>query len=377
MPTHTPIIAKQKPSRKPTLLACLQKYTKDKLVFAARQLCISYSKLKKNELIEKLVAELQTPETAGKRFAIMPDENIHAFEAALDKKCFLPDNSEYALLLPFISMGYIAAYDDNYLEAVKEARALYKKLNTPAFHTHRKQLAWLLDCITAMSSLHLCVPVEFFCDMYAQRKGFSLTAEELPRLLSEVPTSFNPCQLSDGNIRLKSINDPQMLATLKQAQENFGLYLPTADEITQLSHYGYLTNSIAYQNLYSFFVTDLATNAVEAHYWCQYIYEYENAFELRPPASLIPRLQDNIPTWSNYKHLGKFSVLLQAAHNSGSRLFCLGGHTPDEAAKLAITKKSATKPNGRVGTKAKKIYPNDPCPCGSGKKYKKCCGRKS
>ena len=23
----------------------------------------------------------------------------------------------------------------------------------------------------------------------------------------------------------------------------------------------------------------------------------------------------------------------------------------------------------------KKIGPNDPCPCGSGKKYKKCCGR--
>lgn len=25
--------------------------------------------------------------------------------------------------------------------------------------------------------------------------------------------------------------------------------------------------------------------------------------------------------------------------------------------------------------KGTKIYPNDPCPCGSGKKYKKCCGR--
>lgn len=22
-----------------------------------------------------------------------------------------------------------------------------------------------------------------------------------------------------------------------------------------------------------------------------------------------------------------------------------------------------------------KVYPNDPCPCGSGKKYKKCCGK--
>jgi uncharacterized protein YecA (UPF0149 family) len=27
--------------------------------------------------------------------------------------------------------------------------------------------------------------------------------------------------------------------------------------------------------------------------------------------------------------------------------------------------------------KEAKVYPNDPCPCGSGKKYKKCCGRVS
>nr|WP_296488240.1 SEC-C metal-binding domain-containing protein [uncultured Acetatifactor sp.] len=26
--------------------------------------------------------------------------------------------------------------------------------------------------------------------------------------------------------------------------------------------------------------------------------------------------------------------------------------------------------------KGAKIYPNDPCPCGSGKKYKKCCGKR-
>lgn len=27
--------------------------------------------------------------------------------------------------------------------------------------------------------------------------------------------------------------------------------------------------------------------------------------------------------------------------------------------------------------KPEKVYPNDPCPCGSGKKYKKCCGKNS
>ena len=33
------------------------------------------------------------------------------------------------------------------------------------------------------------------------------------------------------------------------------------------------------------------------------------------------------------------------------------------------------KASGTVRRLGHKIYPNDPCPCGSGKKYKKCCGR--
>ena len=33
------------------------------------------------------------------------------------------------------------------------------------------------------------------------------------------------------------------------------------------------------------------------------------------------------------------------------------------------------KASGPVRREGHKIYPNDPCPCGRGKKYKKCCGR--
>ena len=48
----------------------------------------------------------------------------------------------------------------------------------------------------------------------------------------------------------------------------------------------------------------------------------------------------------------------------------------EQVAKVTGTNKddSATKaPKTRT---EKKVYPNDPCPCGSGKKYKQCCGRK-
>ncbi len=43
----------------------------------------------------------------------------------------------------------------------------------------------------------------------------------------------------------------------------------------------------------------------------------------------------------------------------------------------ADTKKALYKEQKSSTTivKETKIYPNDPCPCGSGKKYKKCCGK--
>ncbi|MCD6506671.1 preprotein translocase subunit SecA [Candidatus Poribacteria bacterium] len=41
----------------------------------------------------------------------------------------------------------------------------------------------------------------------------------------------------------------------------------------------------------------------------------------------------------------------------------------------ATSKGTATSRKGKKGKKKKKIGRNDPCPCGSGKKYKKCCGR--
>lgn len=44
--------------------------------------------------------------------------------------------------------------------------------------------------------------------------------------------------------------------------------------------------------------------------------------------------------------------------------------TPDKRKELYKSQKAS----GTV-CKGKKIFPNDPCPCGSGKKYKKCCGK--
>ncbi len=48
----------------------------------------------------------------------------------------------------------------------------------------------------------------------------------------------------------------------------------------------------------------------------------------------------------------------------------------EQVAKVTGTNKDDTLQKGPVKRVEAKVYPNDPCPCGSGKKYKQCCGRK-
>ncbi len=47
----------------------------------------------------------------------------------------------------------------------------------------------------------------------------------------------------------------------------------------------------------------------------------------------------------------------------------------EEVAKVTGTNKDETAQRTPRQRNAKKIYPNDPCPCGSGQKYKNCCGK--
>ena len=48
----------------------------------------------------------------------------------------------------------------------------------------------------------------------------------------------------------------------------------------------------------------------------------------------------------------------------------------EQVAQVTGTNKDESTQKGPVRRAQDKVYPNDPCPCGSGKKYKQCCGRK-
>ncbi|MBE5928715.1 MAG: preprotein translocase subunit SecA [Lachnospiraceae bacterium] len=49
----------------------------------------------------------------------------------------------------------------------------------------------------------------------------------------------------------------------------------------------------------------------------------------------------------------------------------------EQVAKVTGTNKDDSVKKGPVKREGKKIQPNDPCPCGSGRKYKQCCGKRA
>lgn len=56
---------------------------------------------------------------------------------------------------------------------------------------------------------------------------------------------------------------------------------------------------------------------------------------------------------------------------NNTRMLLNRGFTPNEVAR----QKDKSNVINFQEVRKNKVYPNDPCPCGSGKKYKKCCGK--
>lgn len=386
MTTESKTNAKNQPFRQPVLLDYLKAYSKDELVRAAAQLCLTYSKLSKEALVEKLYEEMRKPETIAKRFALMPNESIKAFEAALEKDCFLPTPKEAELLMPFIMMGCIVNYADNAMEVPQEVRSVYAKINTPEFQAKRQKLSWLLDCEEAFSILHVVAPVEIFHKMYTQKRGFKISMDEFRALFDEIPANFNQCVIRGERIILKDVLQDKFYLKLEESQKKFDFYIPTPKEVTALAEARYLRDEPTYKALYKFMREELKQPSLYAHLWCYEAYNTFNAGET------VPKLMEAIKQknaglvkaghpekqllFAEQAQENRFKALAVKACEEGTRMYCLRGNTLAESNLTLVEQEPPKTGNDRVGAKAKKVYPNDPCPCGSGKKYKKCCGKK-
>ena len=364
-------------SRNPKTAEYLQAYDEEDLVFLAGEIGISGAEeLKNPELAIRFAEEVLKPEVMEKELLRLNEWEFRAFEEATKKGLFYVEENEWENLEWASDIGYLVAYDDGYAEVPSEVSAVFKKICTPEFCELQKKRSWLSACMVMVEYLYGTAPARVVYRMYRRRKECRVSFEEFIELFQSVPKEENICVLDGDRISLRGLlEEKEIYHMLLDRQGNREFYIPFEEEIVDCTYHGYPSQAPVYKRIQHLLTEELGMDIELAEAYLCEIYRVYYTGGLMSEA--MDQLNKNSVIFETQKQAREMAELLMEAYNT-TRKVELCGHTPDEE-DMGNRRNETVFPgmfqNNIPVSSNKKVYPNDPCPCGSGKKYKKCCGR--
>lgn len=245
------------------------------------------------------------------------------------------------------------------------------------------RIDWMLSCQLMLSFLYGAAPIEVMHEMYCQREGFAVSRLEFMDVFRSVPKEQNFCVVQDGRMIPKEALTDEIYKRIESRQGSCSFYMPGVEEILVYSRQGYPAAEASYERLHDFLEKEEMPSENDAEELMRLVYK---------KFSLGSDLQETLECLEKEGvAAGEELTGLLAAAQADTRMLGLRGHTvrewrqEEDARKQEAEKRrsaagadrSAGFGMGRMPAKPRrKIYPNEPCPCGSGRKYKKCCAGK-
>ena len=411
----------------------LTKYTKEELLDQARSFEIKKcSGLRKADLINRIVDTFCAEEMLRSRLACLTKEQMDLFRKACISPTAVSVNEVVdAMQLCRYWIGYFEDPTDRFC-VFEDVAVAFSKIDDKAFQLKQCRKGWLVKCIHFFIQYYGIAPIEVIYEMYRQKVKDSI--DEMIGMLWEMPVDIvesclftmdklgmegwpkeNTLYSEKGIfVHLQLFEDAEFDYLLRQQMDK-DFYIPSAQQIDEICRIGYEASSSAYKKLESFFTKKLKFSYEQAVTWCLQV--WANSYEGESPSKIINKMTEANIEFEE-KMINELLELLVAAHNN-TRMKENRGYKPSEMVRkksvdkmptivpassnaAAILKDAAPQleamgvpvdlngntdviqttmfPSGLNGEPIrveKKIYPNDPCPCGSGKKYKKCCGKKN
>lgn len=271
----------------------------------------------------------------------------------------------------------------------------------------QKTRGWLVKCTRFFREYYGVAPLEIIYKLFRLKARGSI--DEMINLLWSTPIDMIGCCIFsadefdlddfgfDGSldtdygylINTDLLEDGEFFYLIEE-QEGKDFYIPSAAQLLEITNDLYESSSSDYKKLKAFFKQKLDMTEELAINWCLQI--WMNSYNGDMPSEVINKLSDSGVIFDGETQINKFMTLVMHAHNS-TRLRENRGHTPVELRPSKLDRMPTIVPGSsqaaailqnvqpelsKMGIPVelgRKVYPNDPCPCGSGKKYKKCCGR--
>ena len=358
--------------------------------------------MEKADLIRQEAEILLTPEIMASRLSVLTDSQMELFERACREPLTLePEEQEDGRALSDCRYAFLVDTDDdtplpsaaslseeqetmlevwkafkrfsaNRLEIPDDAASLYGTVNSPEFQARRRIASRLTVCLSGSAYLYGSTPVSVIRRILERELGEDVPEEKILSLYDSLPSDskYSSYDAATGRINYRRISGEE-LAELIQKQEGKDFYIPSLAEINEIYEQGFSSDSPAYAHYRSFLEDYCDIDPDEAKSAAAEL--SRKISEEEAPQECVQEMID----WSGADS-SCAQLLLRMYRNcrNETRFPALCGHTP-----LEIGAAPSDSPYQEFdlefddSVKPVRIGRNDPCPCGSGKKYKKCCMR--
>ena len=260
-----------------------------------------------------------------------------------------------------------------------EVRRTYEDVRSDELTLRWRKRNWMYKCIEAGKYLYGVMTYEALRDLFALRYPDAGMAE-IMELFDSTPLYNQWFTERDGKLVLNGFEKNDYYKYLEQqVQGDLTFYVPTAEEVEELFDQGSLISRESHMKIKKFMEENFGFDPDTASLKVHDLYETVNNHMRVNDAveSFAAGGEDGSAVRFPSDEIRFRFTELYIEMSRECRIRDNRGHDYYEmVAMMSLKGRSGNSPVKKAAqVKRAKIGRNDPCPCGSGRKYKNCCGR--
>lgn len=359
-----------------TLSEGLAKLTKNDLSSIRSNLGIKgASALKKQDLIDALVQEF--PAALPRIFNKLDETQYKIIKriVAQGGHAFVPLESQQ--LGYFIDRGIIfpGTYDkQKTLVIPEEVAACFKEMEGEAFsETVRRNTEWI-KLTQGVLFYYGALSLHELENIIAYYTGTKPELKDYLDVICDAAMFYKEIRMDHSGFSNSEVSNAGEIIKENNSNVTLPFYLFTKDQILTAGEPGFVDRNPSYQALVRYIESNYDISHDEADILAEGCVHSIRAG--KSPNQLLLFLQNHLEINTVEAIRGFMDHIVQLHNNT--RQWVIKGHTPQELSaernKAALSMPSAIANVVDLATR-KNVGRNEPCPCGSNKKFKKCCGK--
>lgn len=360
-----------------TLRGCLELWNRSRLSALAKAHEIpGRTKMSKEEQLAAIEAAMKDAEQLANALLILDEQEWAVFEDAYGVKELSVQRVPYGYYRFLLEQGFVFTFfHDAQVVMVmpEEVKDTYTRLNDKVFQEKRDRMSLIFKYLTAMTHFYGIFTVERLTELFNQHhpleQVYLQQMEEAVSFLLRREQEFIRARGFIVDAGLVHHAEGGELEQLIAQTEGRPYYVPEQEILMSYADGGYFEVTPQLVALKTYVQERMSCDEVTAE---DLIDDIQMLCAMEEPLEeLLYEFERRDIVFKDQRQSKEVLGLLKEVQQT-TRLWHLGGHTLKELEGPAAAKAAAT---ARTAATSAKPGRNDPCPCGSGLKYKKCCGK--